>query len=395
MKAFNTTAVCIPKLHYMVDLSARLQEVRKMVKEGKYFTVNRARQYGKTTMLKALAKDLAGEYEVISLDFQGMDSDAFSSVGKFSQAFGRMILDEAEFGSVKIPEIFADALEDLNRSAAENVNMDDLFRIMMRWCRVSEKPVVLIIDEVDSASDNQVFLDFLAQLRRGYIRRDTLPVFHSVILAGVTDIKNLKRKLQDGKEHKSNSPWNIAADFNVEMSFSPKDIAGMLQDYEKDHQTGMNVNKISRTIYDYTGGYPFLVSRICQLTDEEVSQCSRFGTLQSAWTDEGISEAVRRILMEKNTLFESLMGKLEDGELSGILYRILFEGESIVYNADNAAVGDAQMYGFIRNDNGSVRIANRIFETRLYNYFLSIQEIQRNEVSRIVSREKKLVEAVV
>ena len=33
--------------------------------------------------------------------------------------------------------------------------------------------IVLIIDEVDSATNNQVFLDFLAQLREGYIRRDS------------------------------------------------------------------------------------------------------------------------------------------------------------------------------------------------------------------------------
>ena len=44
--------------------------------------------------------------------------------------------------------------------------------------------------------------------------------FQSVILAGVTDIKNLKRRLQPNEEHKFNSPWNIAADFNVDMSLS-------------------------------------------------------------------------------------------------------------------------------------------------------------------------------
>ena len=42
------------------------------------------------------------------------------------------------------------------------------------WCSVSKNPVVLIIDEVDSAANNQVFLDFLAQLRDGYISRDTI-----------------------------------------------------------------------------------------------------------------------------------------------------------------------------------------------------------------------------
>ncbi len=48
MKKFNTTAVCIPSKHYMVDLSKRVEEIKKLVDAGKYFTINRARQYGKT-----------------------------------------------------------------------------------------------------------------------------------------------------------------------------------------------------------------------------------------------------------------------------------------------------------------------------------------------------------
>jgi hypothetical protein len=33
---------------------------------------------------------------------------------------------------------------------------------LLEWCDVSERKVVLIIDEVDTAANNQVFLDFLA-----------------------------------------------------------------------------------------------------------------------------------------------------------------------------------------------------------------------------------------
>ena len=55
MKVFNTTANCVPEENYMVDISERLKEIKKMVDEKKYFTINRARQYGKTTTLKALA----------------------------------------------------------------------------------------------------------------------------------------------------------------------------------------------------------------------------------------------------------------------------------------------------------------------------------------------------
>ena len=112
-----------------------------------------------------------------------------------------------------------------------------MFYALSDWCKHSAKPVVLIIDEVDSASNNQVFLDFLAQLRAYYLVRDRRATFQSVILAGVYDIKNVKLKIRPDDEHKVNSPWNIAADFNVDMSFSPADISTMLLEYEADHHT--------------------------------------------------------------------------------------------------------------------------------------------------------------
>ena len=42
-KKFNVTGVCIPELHYMINLSSRLEKIKAMVDQGLYFTINRAR----------------------------------------------------------------------------------------------------------------------------------------------------------------------------------------------------------------------------------------------------------------------------------------------------------------------------------------------------------------
>lgn len=34
------------------------------------------------------------------------------------------------------------------------------------------------------------------------------------------NIKNLKHRIREDHEHQMNSPWNIAADFSVDMSFT-------------------------------------------------------------------------------------------------------------------------------------------------------------------------------
>lgn len=375
-KVFNVTGACIPEFHYMVDIQNRLEEIKSLVDEGAYFTINRARQYGKTTTLTALQQYLDGLYVVVYLDFQFLSQANFKTEETFVRAFTRELL--AAVQGKSMPEETVKKLQTL-MSGGDDSDLGSLFSVLSEWCSMSDKPIVLMIDEVDSASNNQVFLDFLSQLRGYYIHRTTRAAFRSVILAGVYDVKNMKRKLRAEDEHKVNSPWNIAADFDVVMSFSKTGIAGMLCEYEEDHHTGMEVDEIAGLIYDYTSGYPFLVSRICKLIDERLAGSETFPELRCAWTRQGVLEAVRILLSEKNTLFESLIGKIYDyADLRKIVYDILFGGKKMVYNPDDPAVDMATMFGFVINENGTLKIANRLFETRLYNFFLTASEAQNN-----------------
>ena len=118
----------------------------------------------------------------------------------------------------------------------------------------------------------------------------------SVILAGVHDIRNLRQKIRPDTEHKHNSPWNIASSFDIDMSFSVSDIAGMLTEYEKDHHVGMDIAKLSQLIYDYTSGYPVLVSMICKHMDESGN-----------WDNLSFENAVKYLVKEKNSLVDSLI----------------------------------------------------------------------------------------
>ncbi len=372
----------------MVDISDRLEQIKKMVDAGEYFTINRARQYGKTTTLKALEGYLKDGYTVISLDFQMMSYTEFEKEEMFVEALAREIMEAVEGGNA-IPQEIREELEAFAAGKARRAILSELFRCLSRWCRQSEKKMVLIVDEVDSASNNQVFLDFLAQLRGYYISRDRKPAFHSVILAGVYDVKNLKRKIDSESGRRMNSPWNIAADFLVEMSFSEKDIQGMLKEYEDDYETGMDISKMAREIHEYTGGYPFLVSRLCKLIDERISCSPGFQGRNSAWTKEGLLEAVNLLLHEKNTLFDSLIGKMDSyPELRESIYSLLFQGQSIMYSPDNDVIDLALMFGFVKTDGASVYVANRIFETRLYNYFLTAPREQESRMYKAATEEK-------
>ncbi len=383
-KVFNTTAVCIPKEHYMVNLDERLKKIKVFVDTGKYFTINRARQYGKTTTLRALYLYLQGEYYVVSMDFQTFGSAEFQTETIFSRSFANSFLRSLKRNPVNKTEQLNEAMAQLEKSVASQNDffaLKALFEQLGDICAVSDKPIVLMIDEVDSASNNQVFLDFLAQLRAQYMERDIYPSFRSVILAGVYDVKNLRGKIRLEDEHRYNSPWNIAADFDISMSFSKNEIAGMLTEYEADYKTGMNVDEMAGLLFDDTSGYPFLVSRLCQLMDEVVCKKETYGSKSAAWTKEGFYEAQRLILAEKNMLFESLSEKLVSyPELNDMLKSLLFTGKPIVFNYYEPSIGVASMFGFVKNKNGMLVVANRIFETWLYNFYLSAADMQKKEI---------------
>jgi len=382
MKKFNTTAVCIPSKHYMVDLSERVKEIGKLVDDGKYFTINRARQYGKTTTLTALSLALSDKYDVVSLDFQDVTDADFENESEFTKGLSQMLCDTRDSMEIPVPDKYYDQFQTLAGNS-EKKKLSDIFRIFDKWCTENEKPIVLMIDEVDTATNGQVFLDFLGKLRSNYLKREKntrYKTFQSVILAGVTDVKHLKTRIRGEEDSKENSPWNIAADFDIDMSLSAEGIKGMLDEYESDHHTGMDTSAMAKSIREYTSGYPFLVSRICQLIDEDVSKTM---SCADSWSKRGMDEAVKLILAENNTLFQSLTKNLNNySSLRESIRSILMEGTKLTWNPDQEDIIRMQMYGLIRNDHNSVKIANRIFETRLYNLFLSDEELKRNDFTR-------------
>lgn len=377
MKKFKTTGLCNPSKNYMVDITDRLNKIKVMIDNGDYFTINRARQFGKTTTLAALERYLKDEYVVLRLDFQAIGTADFADEESFVRTLSLLIIRKAS--KMTLPSEIIDTFNDFANREANKARLGELFLLFSKWCEVSPGPIVFIIDEVDSASNNQVFLDFLAQLRLQYLEREDdedNPAFQSVILAGVADIKHIKGNIRNDNDSKVNSPWNISADFNIDMSLSANGIKGMLDEYEADHNTGMNTKLIADSIYEHTSGYPFLVSRICQIIDEQLVP-DKFDSLEKAWTKQGFNEAIKILLSEKNSLFQSLTGKLTNyPDLKKSIKSILMEGTTLSYSALQESISQMEMYGFIKNNHNTVAISNRIFETLLYNLFLSDEEIK-------------------
>lgn len=362
----------MPEKHYMVDISEKLDQITKeFIDTESYFTINRPRQYGKTTTLFMLKKKLKDTYTVLSLSFEGLGETPFQTEGRFVQTFISMVVDNIkEPNSAKILEDAKDQTTDFH----------SLSKLITKVVTNSDRGIILMIDEVDLSSNYLIFLNFLGMLRNKYLLRNQGEdqTFHSVILAGVHDIKTIKAKIRANtltddhngrdKGNHLNSPWNIAVDFPLDMTFNSKEIALMLQDFSVDRNVRMDILAISGEIYFYTSGHPFLVSRICEIIDTKLHETD-------AWEISDIEEAVKLILQESNTNFDSLIKNLENNEeLYRLVKSMIIDGEKLAYNTDNPVINFGIMYGVFKKQGAVLTIHNRVYEQRIYNYMSSKME---------------------
>ena len=104
-KHFNIAGTCYQEEHYMMDYSKKLAGIIEWIENKKYFTINRPRQYGKTTMLNILVNTLTEkeDYVPLHLNFHGIDSKFYASDEAFAKRIIHFLADEIEF---VIPELF-------------------------------------------------------------------------------------------------------------------------------------------------------------------------------------------------------------------------------------------------------------------------------------------------
>ena len=372
MKHFNITGICHPDNCFMVDTKNKIDQILEMVYKKSYFVINRPRQYGKTTTMFLLEQRLlqSDEYLPIFTSFESLDNSSFETPEKFTKKFLKILGDDFYVEQKGYSDLF-------HNNIAHVEDFDTLSKVLRQILNQIDKKIVLMIDEVDKSSDNQIFLHFLGMLREKYlnaqINKDV--TFHSVILAGVHDIKNLKLKIRPDEEKKLNSPWNIAVNFDIDMSFSAPEIQSMLIDYSDAKNIQMDIVAISERIYFWTSGYPFLVSKLCKMIDEGLLPKRE----NKNWDVNDIDSVVNLLLNETNTIFDDIAKNLENNkDLFLFINSVVFGLNDFNFTQDDNNINRAFMFGLIdKTEENKIKIHNKIFEERITNYFISKAKTSR------------------
>jgi len=378
MKEFNTVGICQIEKHYMCDVTAKFNRCSQLIESGKYFAINFPRQHGKTTMQNLLAKSFekVETYLVISTSFEGIGDLPFESEKNLAGMIPVVFAKGLFFNH---PEL-ADWLEG---EARKIENFQQLSRFISDWVSKSGLKIVLLLDEIDKASNNQVFINFLSLLRDKYLAaaqgRDA--TFHSVVLIGIHDVKTLKLKLTTGEERKLNSPWNIAVDLDIEFTFTQQEIEPMLVEYAREHILTIDSHLLAQLLFYYTNGNPFLISKMCQVIDEVYMRENK-----RPWASEDIDAAYTYLVdgAYTTTHFDDIDKNLENNEdLFHLVKDIVINGMALKFNVSNPVIAKGKVYGILRgNEQGLCDISNKIYEYRILDYLLSKQETDHGLLDR-------------
>ncbi|MCS7035628.1 MAG: ATP-binding protein, partial [Saprospiraceae bacterium] len=145
---FNTTGLCNPEEHYMVDpLRGKDPDIRRLIEAKQYFLIHAPRQTGKTTLLHALARRLNREGKYISV-VASLENAALTSISPEAAnvSFARAVYRGAR--SFLPQHEWPAPPEGLTPS------VDAFQDYLSQWAESQSKPIVLLLDEIDALYDD-------------------------------------------------------------------------------------------------------------------------------------------------------------------------------------------------------------------------------------------------
>ncbi|MEM7538686.1 MAG: ATP-binding protein, partial [Chloroflexota bacterium] len=230
-----------------------------------------------------------------------------------------------------------------------------LKEIITLWATESEKPLILLIDEIDSLIGDTL-ISVLRQLRAGY---DTRPEFfpHSIVLCGVRDIRDYRIHSSSQKAIiTGGSAFNIKVASLRMTNFAQPDVDALYQQHTD--ETGQLFTPDARQlIWDLTQGQPWLVNA---LGYEVCFRTAKARQNREPITAERIQQAKESIITQRLTHLDQLTDKLQEERVRSVIEPFLV-GQTQPQGLRLDDVQYVEDLGLITTD-GQIRIANQIYQ---------------------------------
>ena len=354
MKKFNTTGPCFPDEHYMLPALDRLPGIRELVAGGDYFVVHAPRQTGKTTALKALAREINARGDMFAIY---CTLESLQGAVDLNDAMPK--LRKTLLQSTRSIPVFDETPEDLCASLSldngPGWTVSAVSETLSALCRKAEKPIVVFFDEADCLVGD-VLISFLRQLRAGYVNRKEIPFPKSIALVGMLDVRDYKVQIRpDGESLGQISPFNIIAEDLLIPNFTETDIRTLYAQHTAETNQ-VFLEGVVEDVWRLTRGQPWLVNAIAH---ECVARIHGFRYAEPI-TVEDVETAKEAIIRRRDTHVDSLMERMREPRVRRIVEPLISGDVSdLTYNdEDYRYVTDL---GLLRVDRGALVPANPMY----------------------------------
>ena len=353
MRFFNTTGPVHPEKHYCIPALSRLDldEVLDLIRDERYFVLHAPRQTGKTSTLLAL-RDLLGREAKDGYRCVYANVEAGQAAREDTERAMRAILGQIALRArLALADTF---LDDTWRDALFRYGPDGaLQEVLSRWAQADPRPLVLLIDEIDTLVGDTL-LSVLRQLRSGYdLRPEGFP--QSVLLCGVRDVRDYRiHSSVENAVIAGGSAFNVKARSLRLGDFSRGEVETLLRQHTE--ETGQSfVDGAVDAVWTRTQGQPWLVNA---LADEACFRRRQGRDRSRPVTEAHVLDAQERLITRRETHLDQLADKLREDRVRRVVGPLLSGGaEREFSDRDLEYVRDLGLIAY----EGALRIANPIY----------------------------------
>ena len=370
-KTFNVAGPCFPADHYMLPALDRMPEIRRIVGQKVYFVIHAPRQTGKTTAIKALAREINDKGEMIALYCTLETLQNATDPARAATAIAGLLQSNAE---KVFPQYFEPhdgngrVCEAAVPYAPETIAVSDKLREL---CRRFGKPLAVFFDEADCLWGD-VLISFLRQLRDGYVNRDDIPFPVSIALVGMLDVRDYKAQIRpDGESLGQISPFNIITKDLMLRNFTEAEVAALYAQHTE--ATGQVFEPVALSkVWEFTRGQPWLVNALARECVEEIHGFDYAAPI----TADDIVAAKEAIIRRRDTHVDSLMERLREPRVRRVVEPVIL-GKDEFFSSDDPDCRLVLDLGLLREDEHHALVPGNAMYGEILLRYLSDAEQKR------------------
>ena len=356
MRRFNTEGPVRPAEHYCIPPLTRLDlsHLLGLVRDKRYFVLHAPRQTGKTSALLALRDRLndgaAGDLRCVYVNVEAAQALLENVERAIRVIVGQIALRARSSDDDFLYESWQEICAGFGEVALQAA--------LTLWSEASPKPLVLLIDEIDSLL-GATLVAVLRQLRAGYDERpERFP--QSVVLCGVRDVRDYRIRTGAGEVIAGGSAFNVRAESLRLGDFSAAETRALIAQHTG--ETGQEFDPAAlETVRRQTCGQPWLVNALCSRACDEVAASGGDGR---SITADDILDAQERLILARVTHLDQLADKLGEDRVRRVVEPLLRGDDEEDFRVPNIQHGRdieyARDLGLIAADD-PVRVANPIY----------------------------------